>query len=102
MVQIITTVIEAKFALFQVMKKLVGTKAVELLHTTFGKGPEALDAIDMIRADGKLIIAVTNTKMPCKTDIDKAVIAAPPVGMDDDIKSDIAANNGLQRAFFGN
>ena len=40
--------IEAEFAFFQVMKKLVGTKAVELVHTAFGKGPEALDAVNMI------------------------------------------------------
>ena len=77
MIKIITKVIEAEFAFFQVMKKLVGTKAVELLHTTFGKGPEALDAIDMIGADGKLIIAMIDTKMLCKTDIDKSVVAAP-------------------------
>ena len=48
MVKVITTVIESEFAFFQVMIKFIGTQAVELLHTAFGKGPEALDAVYMI------------------------------------------------------
>lgn len=40
-----------------------------------------------------------NAKMLCKTNIDQAVITTPFVGMDDDVKTDIAAYNGLQRAF---
>jgi len=38
-IQGITTVIEAKFAFLQVMAKLIGKKAVELMHATLGKGP---------------------------------------------------------------
>ena len=91
--------IEAELAFFQVMKKLVGTKAVELVHTTFGKGPEALDAVYMIRADGKLIIAMINTQMLCKTNIYQSVVAAPFIGVNDHVRSDFTAYNRLQRAF---
>ncbi len=91
--------IEAEFAFFQVMKKLIGTEAVELLHTTFGKGPEALDAVNMVRANGKLIIAMIDPEVLSKPDIDQAIVTTPFVGMDDDVRTDIAAYNGLQRAF---
>ncbi len=69
------------------------------MHTSFGKAPEALDAVDMIRADSKLIIAMIDTKMLCKTDIDQAVAATPFIGMDNYVEADFSANNGLQSAF---
>src|SRR6266700_733533 len=53
----------------------------------------------MIRAIGKLIFAMINPKMFCKTDIHQSIVTAPLVGVDDDVKPDISANNGLQRAF---
>lgn len=86
MIEIITTVIEAEFAFFQVMKKLIGTKAVELLHTTFGKGPKALDAIDMIETVSKLIVAMIDPEVLCKTDVDKAVVTTPFVGVNNNVK----------------
>lgn len=91
--------IEAKLALFQMMKKLVGTKAVELLHTAFRKRPKALDAVDVIRAVGKLVIAMIHTEMFCKTYIDQAIVTAPFVGVDNNVKTDFPSYNGLQRAF---
>lgn len=81
------------------VKKLVGTQAVELMHTTFGKGPEALDAVYVIRADGKLIIAMIDTQILRKTDIDQTVVATPTVGVDNYVRADFSANNGLQRGF---
>ncbi len=98
MIEIITAMIEAELAFFQVMKKLVGTKAVELLHTAFGKGPETLDAVNVIRAIGKLIMGVIDPKMLGETDIDQTVIAAPAVGVNNHVKAAFAANNGLQRS----
>ena len=53
----------------------------------------------MIRAVSKLVIAMIYTEMFCKTDIDQAVVAAPFVGVDDDVETDLPAYNGLQRAF---
>lgn len=91
--------IEAKLALFQVIEKLIGAEPIKLLHAPFGKGPETLDAVDMISAVGKFVIAMTDSKMFCKTDIDEAVITPPAVGMDNHLKGDFTANNALQRAF---
>ena len=53
----------------------------------------------MIRAVGKLVIAMIHTEMFCKTDIDQAVVAAPFVGVDNNIETDFPAYNCLQRAF---
>lgn len=89
--------IEAKFAFFQVMKKLVSTQAVELLHAAFGKGPKTLDTVDMIGARSKLIRSVIDPQMLGKTDFREAVVAGPLVGVDDHFESAFITNNGLQR-----
>lgn len=97
MIQIITTMIKTKFAFFQMQVKLIGTKAVKLLHSAFGKGPKTFDAINMNGAIGKLVIAMINTKMFCKSDINQTVVTAPFVGMNNNFGSHAAANNSLQR-----
>ena len=89
--------IESEFAFFQVMKKLLGTKAVELRHATLGKGPKALDSVNVIRAFGKLVIDMIDAKVFCKTDIYQAVVASPVVRVDDGLETYSAADNCLQR-----
>jgi hypothetical protein len=41
--------------------------------------PEALDAIDVVGAKSKLMVAVMDAMMPRVTDIDQAVIAQPTI-----------------------
>lgn len=92
--------IEAEFAFFQVMKKLLGAQTIELLHPPFGKGPEALDAVDMIGPVGKFIIGMIDPKMFGKTDINQTVVTAPAVGVDNHVQGHFSPDNGLQRALF--
>ncbi len=99
MIQIITAMIKTKFAFFEMEEKLIGTKAIELLHTAFGKGPKTFDAVNMNGAIGKLIVGMIDAKMFLKTDINQSVITAPFVGMNNNFGSDAAANNGLQHTF---
>jgi hypothetical protein len=47
------SIIETIFALFEVQIESMSRQPIELLQTAFGKGPEALNAVDMIRAQGK-------------------------------------------------
>lgn len=39
--------IETKFAFFQMQQKLTSSKSVKLLHSTFRKRPETLDAVNV-------------------------------------------------------
>ena len=99
MIQIVTTMIKTKFAFFQMQVKLIVANAVELLHSAFGKAPEAFDAVNMDTAIGKLVAGMIDAKMFLKTDINQSVIAAPFVRMNNNIGGNAAANNGLQSAF---
>jgi hypothetical protein len=78
-------------------KEFVGTQAVEFMQTALCKGPEAFDAVDMHRADRKLIRAMVDTKMLSETDIDKAVVTTPSVGVNSHFEADFTAYYGLQR-----
>lgn len=89
--------IESEFALLQMMKKPVGTKAVELQHTTLCKGPKALNTVYMIRAFRELVIDMVDAKMFCETDINQAVVATPVVRVDHGLETDSASDNCLQR-----
>ena len=76
--------------------KLVGRNAVELLQAMFGETPEALDAVDVVRASGELILPVMDSVVLRVADINEAVIAAPPVRVDDRLGCDATADNRLQ------
>ena len=78
-------------------KEFVGTQAVEFMQTALCKGPEAFDAVDMHRVDRKLIRAMVDTKMLSETDIDKAVVTTPSVGVNSHFEADFTAHYGLQR-----
>lgn len=74
--------------------------SIELLQATLGRAPEALNAIDVLRALHKLIVAMMDSEVLCVSDINQAVRAAPAVGVDGSINRDAAPNNGLQRSLF--
>ncbi len=51
--------------------------AIELYRTPFYKTPERFDTIDMPLITGKLIVAMMNSEVFIKTNIDQLIIAAP-------------------------
>ena len=78
-------------------KKGVRGNAVELGQATFGKAPEALDAVDVVLALSKLMSLVVHSEMLLIPHIDQSVIARPAVGMDDGFQADAAQNGLAQR-----
>lgn len=52
MIQIITTMVKTELAFLQMKGEFIVAKAVEFLHATLGKRPKALNAVDVIRANG--------------------------------------------------
>ena len=56
---------------------------VELLKPALGIAPEALNAVDMVRATRELIRPMLDSEVLGIADIDEAVLAAPPVRVDD-------------------
>lgn len=74
--------------------------AVELLQPSLSEAPEAFDAVSMGRASDELIYAMIDSEVLNRADINQAIIATPPITVDDSFGSCSTANNGLQRGFF--
>ena len=55
--------------------------AVKLRQAVLGKAPKALDAVDVIRPNGKFVIPVMDAKVSCVTQINQAIVAAPAIGV---------------------
>jgi hypothetical protein len=73
----------------------VSRDAIELLESPFSKAPEALNAVDVLRATGKHISSVLDSEVLRVADIYKAVVSAPAVGVDDGLRCDATADNSL-------
>ena len=65
---------------------------------SFGKSPKPLDAVDVGLACGKLILSMIYSQVLSIPNVNKAVVAAPAVGVDDTIQADLSPNNLLQRS----
>ena len=99
-VQIFAPQIEPILALFQVQIELLRGDAVELMQPTLSITPEALDAVDVVRTSDELVGPVVDPEVLRVADIDQAVVAAPPVRVNDDLRCHAATDNGLQRGLF--
>ena len=101
MVNTSMTVIEPEFSFFEVQVERMPWHAVELDQSALGIAPKALNAVDMDQPASKLVVAVIDTQVFVKPDVDQAVIAAPAIGMNDAGDVSASPDDGLQRAFGG-
>ena len=92
--------IKAPLALFQVQVKSRRWHAIELLQAPPGIAPEALDAVDVTVVISKLVRAMIDSQVFSIADINKSVVAAPAVTVNDGVCQDATANNGLQGSLF--
>ena len=99
-IQVIASLIEPILALFQVQVELLRGDAVELMQPRLGVAPEALDAVDVMCAAHELVSAMVDPEVFRAADIDQAVVAPPPVLVDDGFEGDAPADNGLQSSLF--
>ena len=56
--------------------------AAKLHQANFGVAPEALDAVDMVAADGEFVLAMLDSIVLLLTQIDDAIVGPKAVGMD--------------------
>ena len=73
--------------------------SVELLKSPPGITPEALNAVDMVRASGELVCSMLDSKVLRVADINQTVVAAPAITVDDRLGCDPTATNGLYSSF---
>ncbi len=70
-------------------------QALALRQTDLGHAPGALDAVDMDRAPDELVLGVIDAEVTI-AEIDKAVVPAPNVGVDNATWVDPTPNDPLQ------
>jgi len=70
---------------------------VELRQAVFCVAPKALDSVDVVGAECKLVVTVVDSQMLVETQIDEPVIPSPSIGVKHGFKTRLAANDGLQR-----
>ena len=88
-----------EFTLLEVQKERVLVHAFELGQPGFRDTPEAFDAVDVVVALSKLIVAMVDTKMLVITDIDETIVAFEAIGVDHAVIGHLAPDNRLQRGF---
>src|SRR5437762_2086606 len=69
---------------------------MKLLQAMLGETPETLDAVNMVCATRELVLPMIDSIVLRVADINQAIVAAPPVRVDDRLRGNATANNGLQ------
>jgi len=73
-------------------RKGTSVDAVKLRQAMLCVFPEALNAIDVVGAMSKFIVAVVDSMMSLIAEIDQAIVTAPAIGMDHRFKVGMVAN----------
>jgi hypothetical protein len=73
----------------------VSRDSIELLESPFSKASETLDTVDVLRATGELIGSMLDSEVLRVAGINQAIVAAPPVRVNDGLRRDATAGNGL-------
>ena len=84
----------APLTFFEVEFKVL-LHSIELREAALGEAPEGFDTVDMNALAGEML-ALVDAKVFIVSDIDKAIIAAPAIRMDDAFRAYSASNNSLQ------
>jgi hypothetical protein len=66
------------------------------LASLLGISPEALDAVDMATFVGELVLSMVNAEMLLIPQVNKTIVASPPIRMDDAFQAYATSNDSLQ------
>ena len=56
------SVVEAKFSFLQMQGESLPAQAMELGQSSFGIAPETLDTVDVVGTEGKLVVAMVDSR----------------------------------------
>jgi hypothetical protein len=87
--------VEPILALIQVQVEGPIGDSVELLQSSLSEVPEALDAVDVMRATHELVFAMKNSEVFGVSNMNQAIVATPSIQVDNCLGSHATANNGL-------
>jgi len=91
--------IEPELALFQMKIESILRNSMKFYQPVFGKGPKGLNAVNVLLATGKFIRTMVDSVMLFIANINQAIIATPPIRMDDTLRTHLAPYYRLQRGF---
>ena len=70
--------------------------AVEFHEPCLCKGPEGLNAVDVVTSLGELVTAMVDAKMLFVPQVNQAVVSTPAIGVYDALDVHLSSNDGLQ------
>ena len=97
LITVLPAVVKAPFTLLKVEQEPVVAHAVEFGQACLGKAPEALDAVDVVFAPGKLVGFVVDAAVG-KAAQDQPVVGAPAAGVNVALGKNVALDDGQQFA----
>lgn len=74
---------------------------VELYQPMLGIVPKGFNTVDILCTTSELIVTVMHSEMLRKAHVNRSLITAPPISIDDVLNRDMASDNLLQRDFRG-
>ena len=89
--------VEPKLTFFQMQVEGTGRQAAKANQASFCVSPETFNAVDVVAALGKFVLAMIDTKVFSVAHINQAVIATPAVRINDAFEFYFTAYNCLQR-----
>lgn len=96
MIDINLPMIEPKLALLQVQVERVWVHATAFGEPRLGITPEPFDPVDMAAGSHKFSNSVIDSQMLSITQVDKSIVGAPPVAVNDAIQADFASYDALE------
>jgi hypothetical protein len=96
MIDIILPMIEPKLALLQVQVERIRVHAPAFSESRLGITPEPFDPVDMAAGSYKFTDAMIDSQMLRVAQVDKPVVGAPPIAVNDTIQADFASYDALK------
>jgi hypothetical protein len=93
--------VEAELSFFEMDVEGMFGNAAEPGQASFGKTPEALDAIDVVALPSELVVPVFHPEVLVETQIHQPMVAGPAIGVEHRAEARSAADHRLQRGFAG-
>lgn len=88
--------IKAKLSLLQVPVKSLLRDPVEFSQASLGVTPERFNSVDMVTSPGKFVLAMMDSEMLVKTQVDQSMISSPAIGVNEAFWIRFSTNDGLK------
>ena len=83
LIKVSLPMIKAKLSLLQVPVKSLLRDPVEFSQASLGVTPERFNSVDMVTSPGKFVLAMMDSEMLVKTQVDQSILSSPAIGVNE-------------------